>query len=182
MKRVMVLIVALFFSLAGIASCDPAAPVVEEVSQPVAVEDASPGAAGADETVKTAAGEEDVGETVEDKGPGIGVAVWAFLNTPLGISVVGAILAFLLGKVFTAKPKWKKLVLKYGPSLMQAVKTAEKNIADTTDNPGLAKLDAALKYVIELEPKLKGASDGDVKQALSAVHAAAESHGNLKKE
>lgn len=182
MKRIMVLVVALFFSIAGLAYPDPAATPPAEASQPVAEEAASSEAAGAGETVKTAVGEEDVGEVVEDKGPGIGAAVWAFLNTPLGISVVGAILAFVLGKVFTAKPKWKKLMLKHGPALMQAVKTAEKNIPDDVENAGLARLDAALQYLIDIEPKLKAAKDSDVKAALSAVHSAAESHGNLKKE
>ena len=114
-------------------------------------------------------------ETV-DKSPSIGQGVWNFINTPIGISIVGSILLFALGKLFTKKPKWKALALKYGPSLMQAVKTAEKNVKDGS------KLDQALKYVIELEPKLSGIAEEDVKRALTAVHTTAESNGNLKKE
>jgi hypothetical protein len=109
-----------------------------------------------------------------------GKGVWAFLNSSVGVSVVIFILSFVLGKIFTHKPKWKNIVLKYGPSLMQAVKMAEKKIPDDTDSKGKARLDAALKYVIELEPKLKESES--LKKALATVHANAESHGNLKKE
>ena len=86
-----------------------------------------------------------------------------------------------LGKVFTAKPKWKALVLQYGPKFMQAVKMAEKNIPDNTPNKGAARLDAALKFLIQLEPKLHTVKETDLKAALTAVHTTAEANGNLKK-
>jgi hypothetical protein len=134
-----------------------------------------------DKLVEIPAVEEE--KTVEEKDEGVsfGSGLWTFLNSPLGVSVVAFILSILVGKVFTAKPKWKSYVLKYGPSLMQAVKTAEKKIPDGTDNKGLSRLDEGLKYLLELEPKLKGAMESDLKQALTAVHASAEKNGNLKK-
>ena len=105
--------------------------------------------------------------------------MWSFINSPVGLTIVGAILAYILGKVFTAKPAWKTVVLQYGPSLMVAVKKAEKAIPDGTDNKSLSRLDAALKFVIELEPKLAGANVADVKAALTAVHTQAETNENL---
>jgi hypothetical protein len=101
-------------------------------------------------------------------------SVWLFLNSPIGLSVVAFILTFITGKIFTAKPKWKQYVLKYGPEIMRAVKIAEKKVSDGS------KIDEALKYLIELEPKLKGATEADLKQALTAVHTSAEANGNLK--
>ena len=106
-------------------------------------------------------------------------AVWEFVNSPLGVSCVVAVLTFVLGKIFTAKPEWKKLVLEHGPRLMEAVKWAEKQIPDDTPNPGLSRLDVALKYVVELVPKLGKVNESAVKEALTAVHTSAESNGNL---
>jgi hypothetical protein len=106
--------------------------------------------------------------------------VWAFVNSPAGLTVIGAVLFFILGKVFTAKPAWKQYVLKYGPALMVAIKQAEKAIDDKTPRAGLARLDKALKLVIALEPKLAGAKADDVKAALTAVHTQAEANGNLE--
>ncbi|MCK5017060.1 MAG: hypothetical protein KAS32_08305, partial [Candidatus Peribacteraceae bacterium] len=41
--------------------------------------------------------------------------IWEVMNSPIGLTVVGLILTFLLGKVFTKKPEWKKLVIEHGP-------------------------------------------------------------------
>ena len=108
------------------------------------------------------------------------VMLWTFVNSPVGLTVIGAVLAYVLGKVFTAKPAWKAAVLKYGPILMQAVKYAEKKIPDGSGNVGLRRLDEALKFVITLEPKLKGVDTESLKQALTAVHTQAEASGNLE--
>lgn len=108
--------------------------------------------------------------------------IWKMMNTPAGVAFVASILVTILGKIFTAKPAWKKLVTKYGPSLMAAVKYAEKSIPDNTESKGLRRLDVALCYVIDLEPKLKTASADNIKNALTAVHTQAETNGNLKKE
>lgn len=112
-------------------------------------------------------------------GAGWAAQAWAFVNSPVGLALVGGVLVWLLGKVFTAKPAWKQLVLRYGPQLMSAVKQAEKAIPDGSENTGLRRLDAALKLVVALEPRLKGAATADVEAALTAVHTAAESNGNL---
>jgi len=138
------------------------------------------GPAFADDTVAEAV--EPVAEAVQpaSEGGSFGKAVWAFLNSSVGVSCVVFVLSVLAGKVFTAKPKWKQYVIKYGPQIMQAVKVAEKKIPNDVENSGLAKLDEALKYLIEIEPKLKGAGEADLKQALTSVHTKAEADGNLK--
>lgn len=138
------------------------------------------GPAFADDTVAEAV--EPVAEAVQpaSEGGSFGKAIWTFLNSSVGVSCVVFVLSVLAGKVFTAKPKWKQYVLKYGPQIMQAVKVAEKKIPNDTENSGLSKLDEALKYLVEIEPKLKGAVEGDLKQALTAVHTKAEADGNLK--
>lgn len=115
-----------------------------------------------------------------DNGVSIASNIWVFLNSPLGVSVVIAFLSFVMGKIFTAKPKWKKIILKYGPRIMEVVKTVEKQIPDTTDNSGMKKLDQALEYVKKLEPALNKVSENELKKAITAVHAEAESSGNLK--
>jgi len=120
-------------------------------------------------------------EEVKEEGA-IGQVIVSFLNSPLGITIVISLISFILGKVFTAKPKWKALVLKFGPSIMQAVKYAEKEIPDDVENKGLSKINNALAYLIELEPKLKLTPPDDLKRALTAVHASAEANGNLKKD
>jgi len=100
--------------------------------------------------------------------------VWTFMNSPVGMSVVGFLLLFLLGKLFTAKPQWKVYVDKYRPMLISAVKQAEKLIPDDVPNPGLARLDAALKYMIRLNNTLDTAS---LTQAITAVHSELEGSG-----
>ena len=102
-------------------------------------------------------------------------SIWVFVNSPLGITVVVAIITWILGKLFTAKPKWKAYVDQYKPLLIQAVKVAEKQIPD---GGGAAKLDVALKYVLKVNEKLDQKATAE---ALSAVHAEAERDGNLSK-
>jgi hypothetical protein len=105
--------------------------------------------------------------------------IMGFLNSEVGKVVVAAILALILGKVFTAKPKWKKYYEKYRPILMQAVKFAEKQVPDDTENKPKAKLDAALKYVLDLDKKLEAKDKEAMKAAITAVHAEAEVNKNI---
>lgn len=107
--------------------------------------------------------------------------LWAFANSPLGISLILFLLAAVSAWIFAKKPTWKALVAKYGPQFMRAVKEAEKRIPDGTPSKGLARLDAALKFVLQLEPALAKFATEDLAQAITAVHTAAEANGNLNK-
>jgi len=98
--------------------------------------------------------------------------VWATMQTPVGVTVVAFLLSYALGKVFTAKPTWKVYAEKYRPVIVEAIKKVEKEIPDDTPNKNLARLDAALKYILLVEPKLK---IEDTKKAITAVHAEIES-------
>ena len=109
-------------------------------------------------------------------GSGIGSMIWTFLNSPMGLTIVGAVLAFILGKIFTAKPTWQVYLNKYKPMLIEAVKKAEKAIPDSTANAGLARLDEALKFMLAVNNKLDEAS---LKKAITAVHSEIELGGNI---
>ena len=95
----------------------------------------------------------------------------AALQSPMAITVVAFVLSFVIGKIFTAKPKWKVYADKYRPLIVSAIKKAEKEIPDDTENKSLARLDTALKYVIAVEAKLDAES---LKEAITTVHAEIE--------
>lgn len=92
--------------------------------------------------------------------------IWAVANSPLGITIISAVVIFLLGKVFTAKPEWEKTFIQYRGLFFDAVRAAEKAIPDTTENKSAAKADAALKYLLKIEPGLSRSPTEDLKRAL----------------
>jgi len=106
----------------------------------------------------------------------VGGMIWTFVNSPAGLSVIGFALMFILGKVFTAKPKWKALVDQYKPMLIAAVKKAEKEIDDDCSNKNLKRLDSAMKFMLSINSKL---DLGVLKDAITAVHAEAEKDKNI---
>lgn len=108
--------------------------------------------------------------------PDIGSLVWTFLNSPIGLSVVSLLLAFVLGKVFTKKPAWRAYADKYRPMLLLAIKQAEKQIPNDVVDVGARRMDAALKYILALESRVPTPV---LKDAITAVHAEAEAVGNL---
>lgn len=101
--------------------------------------------------------------------------LWAFLNSAIGITIVGSLVAFVLAKLWTAKPAWKK----YGGYLVNAVKYAEKTIPDGTANANLARLDTALRWFLKVYEDAEGrplpaSQISAVKQALTLTHAEIE--------
>ena len=68
--------------------------------------------------------------------------LWVFINSPFGITIVVGIFA----NVIAMKPLWKR----YEGTIIAAIKYAEKLIPDDTENKSKARLDAALKYVLEI--------------------------------
>ena len=75
--------------------------------------------------------------------------IWTFLDSGIGFAVIWAAMTgffMLLASRFNPiQEKWKK----YEGSIITGIKLAEKQIPDDTPNAGLAKLDAALKFVLE---------------------------------
>lgn len=111
--------------------------------------------------------------------PSILDQVMGYVNSSAGVTILGAILVFILGKIFQSKPEWKTLYEKYFPVIMRGVKHAEKAIPDGTQNLALARADAALKFMIILEPKLASVNQTALAQAITMVHAAAETNENI---
>ena len=74
--------------------------------------------------------------------------IWTFLNSGIGFAIVWAALVgffiFLASKFNPLQEKWKQ----YEGSIITGIKLAEKQIPDDTPNAGLAKLDAALRFVL----------------------------------
>lgn len=73
-------------------------------------------------------------------------AIWAFLNTPAGVALVAGAVIWALNAIYAKKPAWKA----YEGSIITAIKLAEQNVPDNTDNKALHKLDTALKYVLQV--------------------------------
>ena len=97
--------------------------------------------------------------------------IWEMLNSPLGITVVVSIVAWVLNKIYAKKPTWKK----YSGTIISAIKYAEKIISDDTLNPSMRKLDIALKYAIQIieHAEKRSLSDkelNELKDAISLIH------------
>lgn len=80
----------------------------------------------------------------------------------MAITVIGGIVAFLLSKLWTAKPAWQK----YEGTIIAAVKAAEKAIPDTAENKATKRLDEALKYVLKIYESQNGKATEETKQEL----------------
>jgi hypothetical protein len=93
--------------------------------------------------------------------------VWAFINSPVGVSIVGGAFLWLLARVFAWRPQWERYHDQYKGLLISAVRHAEKAIPDDSPNKTAQRADAALKYVLGVHAHLK---EKDVSQALSVVH------------
>lgn len=88
--------------------------------------------------------------------------IWEYLNTPLAITVIGSIVAFLLSKLWTAKPAWQK----YEGTIIAAIKSAEKAVPDDSENKSVKRLDEALKYVLKIYESQNGKATEETKQEL----------------
>lgn len=99
-------------------------------------------------------------------------AIWQFLQSPSGVMLIAGSIAAGVAWLATRKPEWMRIVLKYGPLLEAAVRKAEKAIPDDTTNAGAAKLDAALKYAIQLIEATGAKVPGDTAALKAAVERA----------
>ena len=107
--------------------------------------------------------------------------VWAALNTPVGITVMAGIALWLINRLYAAKPAWAA----FEGAIISAVKFAEKQVPDGTPSKGLARLDAALKYVLKVYEEANGKRPSpktvaDLKEGVQIVHNDLEKTGTLK--
>jgi len=107
-------------------------------------------------------------------------AVWSALNSPAGIALAAGIFLWLLNRLYAAQPTWKQ----FEGSIIAAVKFAEKEIPDGSSNTSLARLDAALKYMVRVYEATTGqaatpAVQADLKEGIQVTHAELEAAGTL---
>lgn len=105
---------------------------------------------------------------------------WDLMNEPLSIALIGAIIAWALGRLYLKRPLWRQ----FEGTIITAVKAAEKQIPNDTPNAGLARLDAALDYVISVFQEVEKRSPDDkeraeLKDAIQVTHADLETTAGL---
>ncbi len=109
-------------------------------------------------------------------------ATWTFLNSPLGIGSVAALVIWLLNYLYGKKPNWRQ----YEGTIISAIKFAEKEIPDDVTNKSLSRLDAALRYVLQIYTEVANKRPtqdviDDIKEGIQIKHAELETTGALKK-
>ena len=111
--------------------------------------------------------------------------IWTFLNSGIGFAIVWAALVgffiFLASKFNPLQEKWKQ----YEGSIITGIKLAEKQIPDDTPNGGLAKLDAALRFVLNAYAEANNGKQPSaalieqIKQGIQIKHADLDRYGGL---
>ena len=106
--------------------------------------------------------------------------VWEALNSPAGIALLAGALIWALNYIYGKKPSWEK----FEGAIVSGIKLAEKSVPDGTENKGLARLDAALKYVIKVYEEAKGKKPSaktvaDLKEGIQLTHDKLEAAGTL---
>lgn len=110
-----------------------------------------------------------------------------FLNSGIGFALVWAgmvgLFMWLASKFNPFQEKWKA----WEGSIITGIKLAEKEIPDDTPNSGLAKLDAALRFVLNAyadanngkQPPAKLVEE--IKQGIQIKHSDLDRFGGLSK-
>jgi len=109
-------------------------------------------------------------------------ALWTFANSPLGIAAISAACAYLLGRLFIARPAWRE----WEGAIIEAIKMAERQIPDDAENKSLRRLNAALAYVLRIYHEAQGKMPSPretqaLKEGIRIKHAQLEAAGNLDK-
>ncbi len=90
---------------------------------------------------------------------------------------------WLLARLDPFEDKWRK----WEGSIITAIKLAEKQIADDTPDAGLAKLDAALRFVLKAYAEANNGKEApaklveQIKQGIQIKHADLDRFGGLSK-
>ena len=107
----------------------------------------------------------------------IGAIIWAFLNSPVGMALVMGFLAWILGKLWASKPEWEKYYNTYKGAFFSAVKWAEQHIDDDAEGAAATKADAALKYLLKIQPGLSKYKEESLREAITKAHTDIEEKG-----
>ena len=108
--------------------------------------------------------------------------IWEAINSPVGIAAIAAVALWLLNRLYAAKPGWAK----YEGAIISGIKFAEKQIPDDADNKSLARLDAALRYVLKVYQEMNNRTASpkevaELKEGISIVHNELEAQGTLSR-
>ena len=113
--------------------------------------------------------------------------VWTFLNSGIGFAIIWAAMVgffiFLASKFNPLQEKWKQ----YEGSIITGIKLAEKQNPDDTPNAGLAKLDAALSFVLNAYAEANNGKQPSsalveqIKQGIQIKHSELDRFGGLSK-
>jgi len=113
--------------------------------------------------------------------------VGKFLNSSFGFAVAWAAVVgffiFLASKLNPFQEAWKK----YEGSIITGIKLAEKQIPHDTPNAGLAKLDAALRFVLNASAEANNGKQPSaklveqIKQGIQITHNDLDRFGGLSK-
>lgn len=106
--------------------------------------------------------------------------LWEVVNTPAGITAMAGVLLWALNHAYAAKPAW----VKWEGTIISAIRTAEKQIPDSTGNSGLKKLDLALDLVIRIYEAERGKSPSqkikdELREGIQILHNKLDESGVL---
>lgn len=114
-------------------------------------------------------------------------AIGSFFNSGLGFALIWAamvgVFMWLASRFNPFQEKWKQ----WEGSIITGIKLAEKEIPDDTPNSGLAKLDAALKFVLNAYAEANSGKQPStkiieqIKQGIQIKHSDLDRFGGLSK-
>ena len=108
----------------------------------------------------------------------ISEAIWAVLNSHVGLATAAAVYIWLFRRWVT--PRWAA----YEGAIIAAIRFAEKQIPDDAPNKSLARLDAALNYVLRVYEQVTGdVADAHVRndfcEGIQRIHHKLEREGAI---
>ena len=111
---------------------------------------------------------------------GILKAVWEVLNSPAVIAALAALVLYALNRLYAREPLWQR----YEGVIVKAIRFAERQIPDSTPNKSLARLDAALKYVLAVfeeveQRRARSYEVRELREGIQIQHARLEQTGKL---
>ena len=117
---------------------------------------------------------------------GIFQALVQLMNTSFGFSIVWAVMVALIFWWMCALNPFNEEWKQWEGSIITGIKLAEKQIPDDTPHAGLAKLDAALRFVLEAYAHANGGKTPpqklleQIRQGIQIKHADLDRNGELR--
>ena len=112
---------------------------------------------------------------------GILSGIWTLLNSVPGIMLAAGLMGWLLMRLFSIRPAWEA----YEGTIISAIKYAEQAIPDDSANKSVARLNAALQYVLKVYAEThrgqqpSASLTNDMREGIQIVHDRLETRGTL---